>query len=454
MMRIKAFVAAVLAVIICLGCVVDNSALSDSVNASEIDEQISEYQQKLDELEQRENELKNQLEATADNIANQQERQRLIDEQIENTYDKIAAMQNYISDLEVEIADLDTQIRAAEKSIEDRQQQIDSGVSDFKKRLRALYISGEEGYAGVIMDSRDFYDALMRVELVKRVAEYDNEIIANLIDLKKQQEAEKEALEIRQAEISETMKEYSAEFVSLNEEKTSLEELYAESEKSLEELERWQEEYLAEQAELYADKDDVSDTLSALEQQKLEEERQAEFERQQQLLLQQMQQQQQQQQENSADSNNTDNNSGSVDTGSNDSGNDSSSGETYSGSLDPVLNMARSMVGGRYVWGAASPTASDCSGLTMQCYAKIGIYLPHKASMQANYGRVVSYSEMKPGDLIFYGGSSYSSIYHVAIYIGNGMIIHAESTRTGIVISNSDSVARYNHVTVVKRLVE
>ena len=112
------------------------------------------------------------------------------------------------------------------------------------------------------------------------------------------------------------------------------------------------------------------------------------------------------------------------------------------------------MVGGRYSLGSASPTVSDCSGLTLQCYAKIGIYLPHKASQQANYGRAVSYNEMKPGDLIFYGSSSYSSIYHVALYIGDGKIIHAESYNTGIVVSNSDSVARYNHITVIKRLVE
>lgn len=130
------------------------------------------------------------------------------------------------------------------------------------------------------------------------------------------------------------------------------------------------------------------------------------------------------------------------------------SDEVYTGDVNTVIAMAKSMVGGRYNLGSATPTVSDCSGLTMQCYAKIGIKLPHKASLQANYGKSVSYDEMQPGDLIFYGGSSYSSIYHVALYIGDGKIIHAEGYSTGIVVSYSDTVARYNHITAIKRLVE
>ena len=395
MYKIKAAIAAALAVIICCMTIVDNTDRYKNAAATEIEEQISEYEQKLQEIEQKENELNNQLANTADSIENEQERQKILDEQIQNTYDKIAAMQAYISDLEVEIADLDTQIRNAEDSIEKRQVEIDKGIEDFGKRLRAMYISGEEGYAGVILDSRDFYDTLMRVELVKRVAGYDNEIIENLIDLKKQQEAEKEALEIKQSEITDTMHEYSSELSDLQEEKDNLQTLYEESTKSLEELEQWQNEYLAQQQQLNADKNDVSDTLSDLEQQKLEEERQAEFERQQQLLLEQMEQERLEQEQNNSNSdlanegvndvdddsqtggsqenNDEDNSSGNVNT---------SAGETYSGSLDPVLDMARSMVGGSYVWGAATPTASDCSGLTMQCYAKIGIY-PHTAKTMA-----------------------------------------------------------------------
>ena len=69
----------------------------------------------------------------------------------------------------------------------------------------------------------------------------------------------------------------------------------------------------------------------------------------------------------------------------------------------------------------------------MLAYAQVGISLPHYTGTQVTYGRAVTYDQMQPGDLIFYG--TYGNVYHVAMYIGNGMIVHAESTATGIVIS-------------------
>lgn len=101
-----------------------------------------------------------------------------------------------------------------------------------------------------------------------------------------------------------------------------------------------------------------------------------------------------------------------------------------------LVQTALSYVGNPYVWGGTSLTNGvDCSGFTMQIMAKYGIYLPHLASAQAAYGRSVSTSELQPGDLIFYGSSSYIS--HVAIYIGNGQIVHASNRRDGIKVSNA-----------------
>ena len=107
------------------------------------------------------------------------------------------------------------------------------------------------------------------------------------------------------------------------------------------------------------------------------------------------------------------------------------------------------MVGGSYVWGAASQYAADCSGLTMYCYSKIGISLPHNAAAQSSYGRAVSYADMQPGDLIFFGNPA----YHVALYVGDGMMIHAENSNTGIVYSYVDSFALYNPISAIRRIV-
>lgn len=446
MRKIKTIIASVVAFVICCVAVINPyQGYVTDVSATPMDDQINEYQQKLDELEQKEKDLQSKLDSTENSIEYETERQGILDEQIKNTFDKITTMQGYISDLEDEIALLDEQIRQAESEIADREVEISQGIDDFGKRLRAMYIAGDDSYANVIIGSGDFYDTLMRVELVKRVASYDNKLIDELIDLKKVQEAEVEALEIKRNEISEKMTEYSSEVENLTQEQTDLEALYEESAKSVEELEKWQAEYFAQQEELNSDKNDTQQSLEQLQKEK------EEFERRQQELLEEQKRREEEQKRQEALGNTTPSTDGSV---SDDYVDNDYSDEVYTGDVNTVIAMAKSMVGGRYNLGSATPTVSDCSGLTMQCYAKIGIKLPHKASLQANYGKSVSYDEMQPGDLIFYGGSSYSSIYHVALYIGDGKIIHAEGYSTGIVVSYSDTVARYNHITAIKRLVE
>lgn len=100
-----------------------------------------------------------------------------------------------------------------------------------------------------------------------------------------------------------------------------------------------------------------------------------------------------------------------------------------------IINYAREFLGGRYVWGGTSlDRGVDCSGFVQQIYKKYGYSLPRTSREQARSGRKVSASDLKPGDLVFYGSSSY--INHVAMYIGNGRIIHASNRRDGIKISN------------------
>ena len=100
-----------------------------------------------------------------------------------------------------------------------------------------------------------------------------------------------------------------------------------------------------------------------------------------------------------------------------------------------IVNYALQFVGNRYVWGGTSLTNGvDCSGFTMQVLRRFGISLPHYSGSQAQMGKAVSSSEMRPGDLIFYANSR-GVVNHVAMYIGNGQIVHAASSRSGIKIS-------------------
>ena len=100
-----------------------------------------------------------------------------------------------------------------------------------------------------------------------------------------------------------------------------------------------------------------------------------------------------------------------------------------------ICEFAKQYVGNRYVWGGTSLTkGADCSGFTMSVYRNFGISLPHSSRAQAGCGTKISVSEAKPGDLIFYGNGR--RINHVAMCIGNGQVVHASNSRTGIIISN------------------
>ena len=96
-----------------------------------------------------------------------------------------------------------------------------------------------------------------------------------------------------------------------------------------------------------------------------------------------------------------------------------------------VVAIAQRYLGVPYVYGGASPSGFDCSGLAMYCYAQIGIGLSHGATDQQRASTPVPLSALQPGDLVFFGGPSYS--YHVGIYVGGGSMINAP--HTGAVVS-------------------
>lgn len=137
-----------------------------------------------------------------------------------------------------------------------------------------------------------------------------------------------------------------------------------------------------------------------------------------------------------SDANSSDSSSG--------SSSDSSSASSSSGSGSSVVSYATQFVGNPYVWGGTSLTSgADCSGFVQSVYANFGVSLPRTSYEQQNAGYEVSYADAQPGDLICYGG-------HVAIYMGNGQIVHASNARDGIKVSDN---AAYRTITSVRRLV-
>ena len=99
-----------------------------------------------------------------------------------------------------------------------------------------------------------------------------------------------------------------------------------------------------------------------------------------------------------------------------------------------ALRAALTRRGYPYVWGAAGPTAFDCSGLVLWAYAQEGISLPHYTGDQWNMGQHVSRGQLQPGDLVFF----FADISHVGLYIGNGLMVDAPSFGQDVMVQPID----------------
>ncbi len=104
---------------------------------------------------------------------------------------------------------------------------------------------------------------------------------------------------------------------------------------------------------------------------------------------------------------------------------------TQSGGVSAVLAYARAQVGKPYQWGGEGPNSFDCSGLTMMAWRQAGVYLSHYTGAQWGETSRVAISDLRPGDLVFYGSSGETS-HHMGLYIGGGRMIEAPYTGANV----------------------
>lgn len=110
------------------------------------------------------------------------------------------------------------------------------------------------------------------------------------------------------------------------------------------------------------------------------------------------------------------------------------SAQGVSGRAGVALKYALKQIGDRYVFGADGLTTWDCSGLTMRAYQASGVSLPHSSAAQFHYGKLISRSNLKPGDLVFFG----SPISHVGIYLGGNKMVHAPRSGSRVKVATMD----------------
>ena len=116
---------------------------------------------------------------------------------------------------------------------------------------------------------------------------------------------------------------------------------------------------------------------------------------------------------------------------------------------DSIVSIAESMLGVKYKFGGASSSGIDCSGLCVYCYAQVGVSLPHGATqIWKKSGVNVPRSEIKAGDIVCYDYGSYCG--HVAIYVGNGQVIHASASKGKVIYVKLDMMK----IKAIKRIIQ
>ena len=276
-------------------------------------------------------------------------------------------------DLEVNQARLET----AKKNLVKARAQVSA-------RLVALYTSDEPDTLSIIFGASSLGDLIERIDSANRIADEDARIAAEVKQYRNEVQTRQQALVKAQADQEKVVAERAAQRASVQSQ-------------------------LAERQALYSS---IKDQIAQLEA--------AERARQARLAAQARAAAKQQQSAPAP-----------APAPSSSSGGSSGSSAPPPATHSSVVSIALQYLGVPYVWGGASPSGFDCSGLTMYAYAKVGVYLPHNAAMQYGMGTPVSRSQLAPGDLVFFSGLS-----HVGMYIGGGRFVHAPHTGDVVKISS------------------
>lgn len=218
MSEVKALkrIAAVGAVIAACVCVFSAEAqrprgasAEESYDSGAFDTSI--YISKLDEIAVRQQQLKQQLENADSDILSESEKQRLILEQIAAINEKAQVLNAYMTELEINIS-------SEQKEVLELKDEVDEGIENYKKRLRAMYIMGDMSYADVLVNSGSFYDVLMRTELLKRMTEMDAKHLDELVEKKSQYDSSSKQLILNESTYDEqirTLEQERAELAAL-----------------------------------------------------------------------------------------------------------------------------------------------------------------------------------------------------------------------------------------------
>lgn len=380
---------------------------------------ISDLQKQRQEKENEKKGTQGQLDSLNDQINDLSGEKEDVEAQISGLTSQIAEIMASVSLLEDEIADTEVQIKQAQKDYDEAKEKEDAQYRAMKKRIQYLYEKGETSYIELLMASKSWSDMLNKAEYAQEIYTYDRNMLEDYAATVKQVAALKESLEEQKSELQAAEYELEQEKASLQESLDEQKEIAADYDVQ---LAKAKQEAAAYKARIKQQNAEIQKLASAEQAKKAEEEAKKKAAEQ---------------------KNNVSSQSGSGIAPASAGGSKTVPPKMGSGTGSDIAQYACQFVGNPYVPGGTSLTnGADCSGFTQSVYRVYGYSLPRNSSSQRSAGREVSYEEAQAGDLICYAG-------HVAIYLGNGRIVHASSVKTGI----KYGYATYKPILSVRRIV-
>ena len=401
----------------------------------------AEEQKKLEEDKKKEEELKQQINA------DQQQLNR-INSQVGSLQSQQNAVNSQITDLAAQIAGLmgeidvlESDIAATEVAIEETKVELAAAIRKendqyeaTKTRIRCMYEQGESNYVDLLVTSNSLSEFLTNAEYIEKVYQYDQRLLADYKETKQQVQAMKDDLEEQELELEDQKADLLTQKNELDGKMSQLRAVAADYESQIAAAKQ--------QANIYANK---------IKQQNAEVKK---LQTEQNNII-------------NPTANTTATTTATqgvigaaggtaIMTGTIVSAGPNAKfhGAQYQVDIGVITSAPGSdkgkevamyaiqFLGNPYVHaGRSLITGTDCSGFTSLVYKHFGINISPGVAYQKNEGREVAYTDIQPGDVIFYPG-------HAALYIGSGKIIHASSTATGIKISN----ANYRSYTNIRRM--
>ena len=206
-----------------------------SVTVSAETRTIEQINKEKKEKQEQINKKKEQLSALADDLSKKAQYEQTLNEQIGLITDKLTLIDAQLQDLHVNMEDTEEKIASLEEQIAAQKEQVAKDMELFKKRIRALYVHGNDGILSALVGANSFYDVLSRIDIVKRISKHDNEVIERLRDeireLNKSEQdltANLQALDLQETEMN----------VLCDEFKASQDELHIASEKNESEMQQ------------------------------------------------------------------------------------------------------------------------------------------------------------------------------------------------------------------------